>query len=219
MGRRSDRAARSARLAVWPTRNGAAHRLPDIRGRSDSAATQRWLAAGDARFRRAPRERELRLQRAQGRMLQGVRAAGRRFAEAGELERPRAVARAPATTRASRARREHASEGHRGCLAGGRPAQQWDACSTLPMPACATSTRSPRRPSRRQSNGCSRRAASVRGSWAAASEGTSSACSRQALARPRAPGRCMLARAPTCWSGRQIVGDLRRLRRSAPQLF
>src|ERR1700691_423838 len=56
-----------------------------------------------------------------------MRAVGRRFAEASELGVPGGTARAAATTRTPRARRERAGEGYGRGLAGKRPARRGEA--------------------------------------------------------------------------------------------
>src|ERR1700735_816657 len=92
------------------------------------------------------------------------------------------------------------------------------------MRACATTTRCPRRPSRRPWNAYFRQAPPGRGSWAAASEGTSLDCWSQVPAHRRVPGRCGRIWGPTFWTlrrtltltsrsgqrGRDPVGDRRR---------
>ncbi len=73
------------------------------------------------------------------------------------------AARAAASPRPPRARRKRARARRRAGAARRRPARARERCSTPHTRACATTSRYPRRPSRRPSRGCAKRAPPARG--------------------------------------------------------
>ena len=181
LGRRADRPARPDRLAVRRARPGAADRLPLARGAPGGARARR-LPAGHARLGRAPHARRLGLQRA-ARRVRARRAScsastSLREADARDVECacPRRSTRRVRHVVTENARVDEAVA----ALASGEMARARAGCSTPRTRACATdyevSTPAVEETVARLQ---ATRARSGRGSSAAASAVTCSACCRR----------------------------------------